>query len=89
MAAYISGNEFAILLDGGDKAAATKFGQMLHQALSGAPLTPQLPPNSTVAAIGLATIPGTCDHPGVLVAAAQQAKEMSKDSTPSILVFPN
>lgn len=89
MAAYISGNEFAVLLDGGDKAHAQRFGQMLHTALSGAPLTPQLPPNSTVAAIGLATIPGTCDHPGVLVAAAQQAKEMSKDSTPSILVFPN
>lgn len=89
MAAYISGNEFAVLVDGGDKASAKRFGQMLHQSLSGAPLTPQLPPNSTVAAIGLATIPGTCDHPGVLVAAAQQAKEMSKDSTPSVLVFPN
>ncbi|MDZ4836386.1 MAG: diguanylate cyclase [Candidatus Melainabacteria bacterium] len=89
MAAYISGNEFAMLLDGGEKADATKFANALHQSLSETPLTPQLPANSTVAAIGIATIPGTCDHPGILVAAAQQAKEMAKDVTPSILLFPN
>lgn len=89
MAAYMNGNEFAILVDGGDKQSAAKFGQMLYQSLAGTPLTPQLPPNSTVVAIGLATIPGTCEDAGVLVAAAQQAKEMAKDSTPSILLFPN
>ncbi len=88
MAAYISGNEFAVLLEGGDKAAANKFGKALHHALSSSPLTANLPPNSTVAAVGFATIPATCNHPGVLVAAAQQAKEMAKDKTPSIMLFP-
>lgn len=86
--AYIHGNNFVILVEGSDQAYLTKFMDTLYKAITAAPLLPELPPNSAVVAIGAATIPWTCDSPGVVVAAAQQAKEMAKGMTPPFLIFP-
>lgn len=89
IAAHVSGGEFAILLDEAEEAVLQKLAESLHAAISAGPeLIEGLPTGSTRVAIGAASIPNTCGHPGVLVAAAEMAKEMAKGKTPSYLLFP-
>lgn len=89
IAAHVSGNEFAILLDDSDDDSLSNFCESLFTAVSAkAPLLDFLSPGSTRIALGAASIPNTCTDPGVLVAAAEMAKEMAKERSPSFLLFP-
>lgn len=90
VAAHVSGNEFAILLDECDDTKLSAFCEALYKAVSAeAPLLDYLVPGSARIAIGAASIPNTCEDPGVLVAAAEMAKEMAKERKPTYLLFPS
>lgn len=86
-AAYINGSDFAILVSVADPWALKKFGESLWSALTSSPLLPGWPENSAVVSIGAASIPHTCDEVGVVVSAAQAAKESAKSMMPSFAIF--
>lgn len=89
IAAHVSESEFAILLDEADDKSLQKMCESLSAAISAEPpLLEFLTAGSTRVAIGAASIPNTCTDPGVLVAAAEMAKEMAKEKSPSYLLFP-
>jgi GGDEF domain-containing protein len=88
-AAYINGSDFALMVSTADPWALKKFGESLWTALTSTPLLPGWPENSAVVAIGAASIPHTCDQVGVVVSAAQAAKESAKGMAPSFIIFNN
>jgi len=80
MVCLIGGGEFAALLISRNAAGAMDFAAALHDSLRDERLC---------TAIGAASIPETCNHPEVLVAAARQAKEMAKTSPLPYILFPS
>lgn len=88
VAAYINGNDFAVLANTADPTAVTALGKALHSALTSSPLLPGWPADSVVVSIGAASIPNTCEQVGVVVSAAQSAKELAKGSSPAFMIFP-
>lgn len=86
---HLSGGEFAAILPGLDNAAVSSWAQALHTAITSDPLSSSSRNESVLAAIGMATMPQTCDDPEVLIAAARQAKETAKTMTVPILLFPS
>ncbi|HEY9731226.1 MAG TPA: diguanylate cyclase [Drouetiella sp.] len=86
---HLSGGEFAALLPGMDSAAITSWAQTLHTAITSEPLSAGNRNEGVLAALGMATLPQTCDDPEVLIAAARQAKETAKTMTVPILLFPS
>jgi GGDEF domain-containing protein len=86
---HLSGGEFAALLPGVDAAGISSWAQTLHTAVTSEPLTSGNRNEGVLAAIGMATLPTTCDDPEVLIAAARQAKETAKTMTVPILLFPS
>jgi len=85
--AHVMGGEFATLLCSADGSAAMRFAEILHAALTEEPLSPAFSSAQVLLAIGAASIPETCSHPGVLVAAARQAKEMAKGGGKPYMLF--
>lgn len=86
---HLGGGEFSIVLASTDGAGAILFGDALRAAITAAPLVGDDPSNEMVlAAVGAASIPETCDHPEVLIAAARQAKELAKSSPEITVMFP-
>ncbi len=89
IASHVSESEFGILTDDADEDSLLSLCESLRAAIvAEPPLIEGLSAGSTRVAIGAASIPNTCTDPGVLVAAAEMAKEMAKDKSPSILLFP-
>jgi hypothetical protein len=86
---HLSGGEFAALLAGVDSAGATEFASALHAAVTSEPLVAGSRNESVLAAIGMGSIPQTCNDPEVLIAAARQAKETAKSMPHPILLFPS
>lgn len=86
---HLSGGEFAALLPGLGHEAITEWSTNLHSAITSEPLTAGNRSESVLAAIGMATLPHTCDDPEVLIAAARQAKETAKTLVNPILLFPS
>lgn len=84
---HVMGGEFATLLCSADGGAAMRFAESLHSALTEEPLSPAFANAQVLLAIGAASIPETCSHPGVLVAAARQAKEMAKGGGTPYMMF--
>lgn len=84
---HVMSGEFATLLCSADGAAAMRFAESLHSALTEEPLSPAFASAQVLIAIGAASIPETCSHPGVLVAAARQAKEMAKGGGKPYMLF--
>lgn len=84
---HVMGGEFATLLCSADGGAAMRFAESLHSALTEEPLSPAFSNAQVLLAIGAASIPETCSHPGVLVAAARQAKEMAKGGGTPYMMF--
>lgn len=85
---HLSGGEFAALLPGLDSAAVSTWAQNLHTAVTSEPLSAGNRNEGVLAAVGMATMPQTCDDPEVLIAAARQAKETAKTLPVPILLFP-
>ncbi|MBI2809608.1 MAG: diguanylate cyclase [Candidatus Melainabacteria bacterium] len=86
---HLSGGEFAALLPGMGSEAITEWAKNLHSAVTSEPLTAGNRSEGVLAAIGMATLPQTCDDPEVLIAAARQAKETAKTLVNPILLFPS
>ncbi len=86
VAAHISDSDFIVLLSNGDDAFVNKYMESLSKSLISTPLLPHL--GSAMVAIGAASIPNTCNHPGVVISAAKAAKEEAKSLSPSYLLFP-
>lgn len=80
MICMIGGGEFAALLISRNGAGAMDFAADLQAAIRDSRLC---------IAIGAASIPETCTHPEVVVAAARQAKEMAKSSPIPYVLFPS
>ncbi|MBX9666677.1 MAG: hypothetical protein K2X93_03620 [Candidatus Obscuribacterales bacterium] len=88
IAAHMEDSEFIVLLSNGDDAYVNKFMESLSKSLISTPLQPHLAPGSAMVAIGAASIPNTCNHPGIVISAAKAAKEEAKSLSPSYLLFP-
>ena len=86
---HLSGGEFAALLPGLGHEAISDWATKLHSAITSEPLTAGNRSEGVLAAIGMATLPHTCDDPEVLIAAARQAKETAKTLVNPILLFPS
>lgn len=63
----------------------TRIGEALLQS----PLAPGLDANNIFIHFGIASIPDTCDHPGVLIACAQEALEQAKKTNSAVVMFPS
>ncbi|MBS1956174.1 MAG: diguanylate cyclase [Cyanobacteria bacterium SZAS-4] len=85
---HLSGGEFAALLPGLGHEAISEWAPKLHSAITSEPLTAGNRSEGVLAAIGMASLPHTCDDPEVLIAAARQAKETAKTLVNPILLFP-
>jgi hypothetical protein len=79
----------AVILPHTDINEAMQQAMRLEEALRATPLGPGLDPSNVAFNVGIAGIPDTCNHPGILIAAAVEALEQSKRSNSSILVFPS
>ncbi len=79
----------ALILPHTEGNEAMQQAMRLEEALRATPLGPGLDPSNVVFNVGIAGIPDTCNHPGILIAAAVEALEQSKRSNSSILLFPS
>jgi hypothetical protein len=85
---HLGGGEFAALLPSASGADAANFSAALHGTLMQSQINIGEQACSLLVAIGAGSIPETCNEPGVLFAAAGQAKEMSKSSNSYFMLFP-
>jgi len=79
----------ALVLPHTDINDAMQQAMRLEQALLATPLGPGLDPSNVAFSVGIAGIPDTCNHPGILIAAAVDALEQSKRTNSSIVLFPS
>jgi PleD family two-component response regulator len=84
---HLGGGEFSVILTSADSARAMAFGASLKAAMTSGPLMPG-GKETVLMAIGAASIPETCIDPEVLIAAARQAKELSKTMPEPCVLFP-
>lgn len=61
----------------------------IEEALNASPLGPGLDPRNVVLNLGIASVPDTCSHPGILIAAATEALEQSKRTNSAVVLFPS
>jgi diguanylate cyclase (GGDEF)-like protein len=81
--------KLALVLPHTDINEALQQALRLEQALLATPLGPGLDPSNVALSVGIASIPDTCNHPGILIAAAADALEQSKRTNSSIVLFPS
>jgi GGDEF domain-containing protein len=86
VATHLGGGEFSVMLPSTDGAGAVAFADGLDAALKNGPIFQGT--ERVLVAMGAASIPETCDEPEVLMAAARQAKEMSKGGPVVCVLFP-
>lgn len=85
--AHYKERQFAFLLPGISSNDAIQFGQRIERAILEAPLQPGLDANQGILCAGVASIPDTCDHPGIVLAAAEQALAQAKERRTSLALF--
>jgi diguanylate cyclase (GGDEF)-like protein len=68
---------------------AMLFANRIEELLRQSPLTPGLDQRNLVINFGIASIPDTCDHPGVVISAALEALEQGKRTNNSVVLFPS
>ena len=80
-------NEFALLLPYTSRDEAAQIAERIQAALFATPLAPEITAQNLKLCFGIASMPEDCIHPGVLLAAAQEAKNQSKLSGKSVVLF--
>ncbi len=85
--AHYKERQFAFLLPGISSNDAIQFGQRIERAILEAPLQPGLDANQGILCAGVASIPDTCEHPGIVLAAAEQALGQAKERKTSLALF--
>ncbi|HNA72034.1 MAG TPA: diguanylate cyclase [Candidatus Obscuribacter sp.] len=61
----------------------------IEEALLSSPLAPGLDRSNICICFGVASVPDTCEHPGILIAAAQEALEQAKRTGSTVVLFPS
>lgn len=89
MLAHYADHQFACILPGLISNQAIELGRVLERQLAGAPLQPGLDANQVQFFAGVASIPDTCDHPGIALAAAAAALNQAKERKTSLVLFPS
>lgn len=85
--AHYKDRQFAFLLPGVTSNDAIQFGQRVERVLLEAPLQPGLDANQGILCAGVASIPDTCEHPGIVLAACEQALAQAKERRTSLALF--
>lgn len=85
--AQLSATEFGFVVASTNGAGALDFAVNAQDALTSEPIVSGAD-EAVLLAVGAASLPDTCSHPEVLVAAARQAKEMTKGTDQQCLLFP-
>ncbi len=89
IAAHYRQRQFAFLLPGVTSNDAVQFGKRIEKVLLDGPLQPGLDSNQAILLAGVASIPDTCDHPGVVLAACEKALAQAKERKTSLALFPS
>lgn len=79
--------EFAILLPFTSRVEAGQLAHRIFTALTQSPLVPGLDPKMLGIAMGVASMPEDCTHPGILIAAAQEAKTRARKAGVPVMLF--
>ncbi|MBS2004874.1 MAG: diguanylate cyclase [Cyanobacteria bacterium SZAS LIN-5] len=79
--------EFALLMPFTTRAEAGQLAQRIAHALTQAPLVPGLDPKMLGISMGVASMPEDCTHPGILLAAAQEAKTRARKAGVPVMLF--
>ncbi|CAN5670517.1 hypothetical protein BH10CYA1_BH10CYA1_42110 [soil metagenome] len=79
--------EFAILMPFTARAEAGQLAHRMAVALMQTPLVPGLDPKMLGISIGVASMPDDCTHPGILLAAAQDAKNRARKAGVPVMLF--
>lgn len=87
--AHYQERQFAFLLPGISSNDAVQFGKKIEKVLLESPLQPGLNAEQAVLVAGVASIPDTCDHPGILLAACEKALAQAKERRTSLALFPS
>jgi len=68
---------------------AMQIAMRINEAMIDSPLGPGLDVNSVVSRFGIASMPDTCSHPGILIATALEALEQAKKTNNAVVLFPS
>ncbi len=68
---------------------AMQIAMRIGEALIDSPLGPGLDVNSVVSRFGIASMPDTCSHPGILIATSLEALDQAKKTNNSVVLFPS
>jgi GGDEF domain-containing protein len=85
--AHYKDRQFAFILPGVSSNDAIQFGQKIERLLMEGPLQPGLDANQGMLCAGVASIPDTCEHPGIVLAACEQALAQAKERRTSMALF--
>ena len=87
--AHYKERQYAFILPGTSSNDAIHFGQKIEKAMLEGPLQPGLDTNQGVFCAGVASIPDTCEHPGIVLAACEKALAQAKERKTSLALFPS
>ncbi len=79
--------EFAILMPFTSRTEAGQLTQAIANAISSASLVPGLETRMVGISFGVASMPEDCSHPGILLAAAQDAKNRARKAGVPVMLF--
>ncbi|MBX9950263.1 MAG: hypothetical protein K2Y39_13930 [Candidatus Obscuribacterales bacterium] len=80
-------NDYAILLPATNRKQAGEFAQTVAKVLLSQPLTPDMDPKALILRMGVASFPEDTSHPGILLAAAAEAKDAAVKANKPIVLF--
>ncbi len=79
--------EYAILMPFTSRAEAGQLTQAIASAIASTSLVPGMEPKMIGISFGVASMPEDCSHPGILLAAAQDAKNRARKSGVPVVLF--
>jgi hypothetical protein len=79
--------DFALLLPHTDIDGAATLVRRLERLISGDPLMNTIHAHQIIAYFGIAGVPEDCDDPGILLAAAREAKQLAKERKQPLVTF--
>lgn len=80
-------HDFAILMPFTNRAEAGELAQQIAAVLLQSPLVPGLDPKMLGLSMGVASMPDDCTHPGILLAAANEAKNRARKAGVPVMLF--
>lgn len=79
--------DYAILLPATNRQQAADFALSVSKALLSKPLLPDMEKNSLILHMGVASFPEDTSHPGILLAAARDAKTTAHEAGKPVILF--